>query len=201
MLALGRLHRSAVGRRLGADVPFCVVGGRAEVCGHRGRVSPLPFEPRSFVLLVPPLRGGHRRRLPGLGRPGPRPGRRRQRPHGRRPGRGARPGPLAGPLAEATGRRPRWPAADRPGSSRAAPAELGLEGRTSLTLQGEEGSTGWRLDRAADRAVRHRSPESGRWTGAGVQAPGRATSRRAAASASPSASSCASSCACACGAS
>lgn len=45
----------AVGARLGADVPFCVAGGRALVGGLGERVRPLPFEPRSFVLLVPPF--------------------------------------------------------------------------------------------------------------------------------------------------
>jgi 4-diphosphocytidyl-2-C-methyl-D-erythritol kinase len=41
--------------RLGADVPFCVRGGRARVGGLGDRVVPLEDEPRSFVLLVPPL--------------------------------------------------------------------------------------------------------------------------------------------------
>lgn len=45
----------AVAASLGADVPFCVVGGRAEVTGLGERVSSLPFEPRQFVLLVPPF--------------------------------------------------------------------------------------------------------------------------------------------------
>lgn len=45
----------AVAARLGADVPFCVVGGRALVGGLGERVRPLPFEARSFVLLVPPF--------------------------------------------------------------------------------------------------------------------------------------------------
>ncbi len=40
---------------LGSDVPFCVVGGRATVTGVGESVEPLPFEPRSFVLLVPPF--------------------------------------------------------------------------------------------------------------------------------------------------
>jgi len=40
---------------LGADVPFCVVGGRAEVTGMGERVRPLLDEDRSFVLLVPPF--------------------------------------------------------------------------------------------------------------------------------------------------
>ena len=41
--------------RLGADVPFCVVGGRARVEGVGERVTPLPFEPREYLLLLPPF--------------------------------------------------------------------------------------------------------------------------------------------------
>ena len=41
--------------RLGADVPFCVVGGRARVTGIGDVVEPLPFEPRTFTLLLPPF--------------------------------------------------------------------------------------------------------------------------------------------------
>jgi 4-diphosphocytidyl-2-C-methyl-D-erythritol kinase len=44
-----------VAASLGADVPFCLVGGRARVSGVGERVEPLPPEPREFVLLVPPL--------------------------------------------------------------------------------------------------------------------------------------------------
>lgn len=44
-----------VAAALGADVPFCLVGGRARVTGVGERVKPLAFEDRSFVLLVPPL--------------------------------------------------------------------------------------------------------------------------------------------------
>jgi 4-diphosphocytidyl-2-C-methyl-D-erythritol kinase len=40
---------------LGADVPFCVVGGRARVRGVGERVESLAFEERRFVLLLPPL--------------------------------------------------------------------------------------------------------------------------------------------------
>jgi 4-diphosphocytidyl-2-C-methyl-D-erythritol kinase len=40
---------------IGADVPFCVVGGRARVEGAGELVTPLPFEHREFVLLVPPF--------------------------------------------------------------------------------------------------------------------------------------------------
>lgn len=41
--------------RLGADVPFCVRGGRARVRGVGELVEPLPFEKRLFVLLLPPV--------------------------------------------------------------------------------------------------------------------------------------------------
>jgi 4-diphosphocytidyl-2-C-methyl-D-erythritol kinase len=41
--------------RLGADVPFCVVGGRAKVRGIGESVVPLPYEERRFVLLLPPF--------------------------------------------------------------------------------------------------------------------------------------------------
>ncbi len=40
---------------LGADVPFCLRGGRARVCGVGDVVEPMPFEARTFTLLTPPL--------------------------------------------------------------------------------------------------------------------------------------------------
>ena len=48
-------HDLGVAARLGADVPFCVRGGRARVGGLGEHVVALEDEPRSFVLLVPPL--------------------------------------------------------------------------------------------------------------------------------------------------
>jgi 4-diphosphocytidyl-2-C-methyl-D-erythritol kinase len=41
--------------RLGADVPFCLVGGRARVEGVGEKVTPLPFEARDYLLLLPPF--------------------------------------------------------------------------------------------------------------------------------------------------
>ncbi|MEM9607140.1 MAG: 4-(cytidine 5'-diphospho)-2-C-methyl-D-erythritol kinase [Actinomycetota bacterium] len=41
--------------RLGADVPFCVVGGRARVRGIGERVDPLPVVERTLTLLTPPF--------------------------------------------------------------------------------------------------------------------------------------------------
>jgi 4-diphosphocytidyl-2-C-methyl-D-erythritol kinase len=45
----------SVAASLGADVPFCQVGGRAAVWGVGEGLSSLPYEARSFVLLVPPF--------------------------------------------------------------------------------------------------------------------------------------------------
>ena len=41
--------------QLGADVPFCLVGGRARVTGIGEEVQPLPFEACTFTLLTPPV--------------------------------------------------------------------------------------------------------------------------------------------------
>ena len=40
---------------LGADVPMCLLGGRARVTGVGEQIEPLPFEDRSFTLLTPPF--------------------------------------------------------------------------------------------------------------------------------------------------
>ena len=48
-------HDLAVAASLGADVPFCLVGGRARVAGIGEEVEPLPFEERTFTLLTPPF--------------------------------------------------------------------------------------------------------------------------------------------------
>jgi 4-diphosphocytidyl-2-C-methyl-D-erythritol kinase len=47
---------SALAASLGADVPFCLVGGRARVGGAGEEVVPLPFRDAVFTLLTPPLR-------------------------------------------------------------------------------------------------------------------------------------------------
>ena len=44
-----------VAASIGADVPFCVVGGRARVSGIGEVVEPLPFVDLAFTLLTPPL--------------------------------------------------------------------------------------------------------------------------------------------------
>jgi 4-diphosphocytidyl-2-C-methyl-D-erythritol kinase len=41
--------------RLGADVPFCLRGGRARVTGIGDVLEPLPFVERTLTLLTPPL--------------------------------------------------------------------------------------------------------------------------------------------------
>ena len=45
----------AVASQLGADVPFCLVGGRARICGIGEIVEPLPHVARDIVLIIPPL--------------------------------------------------------------------------------------------------------------------------------------------------
>jgi 4-diphosphocytidyl-2-C-methyl-D-erythritol kinase len=47
----------AVAARLGADVAFCVRGGRARVTGIGDELVPLPFEPATYTLLTPPALG------------------------------------------------------------------------------------------------------------------------------------------------
>jgi 4-diphosphocytidyl-2-C-methyl-D-erythritol kinase len=46
---------AGVAASLGADVPFCLVGGRARVRGVGEIVEPLEFEERHFTLLTPPF--------------------------------------------------------------------------------------------------------------------------------------------------
>ena len=48
-------HDAGIAAGLGADVPFCVAGGRALVRGIGEDVTPLPFEERTFVLVLPPF--------------------------------------------------------------------------------------------------------------------------------------------------
>lgn len=40
---------------MGADVPFCLVGGRARVTGIGGVIETRPMEERTYTLLVPPF--------------------------------------------------------------------------------------------------------------------------------------------------
>lgn len=45
----------SVAAALGADVPFCVRGGRARVTGIGEQLAPLPLIDRQFTLIVPPV--------------------------------------------------------------------------------------------------------------------------------------------------
>jgi 4-diphosphocytidyl-2-C-methyl-D-erythritol kinase len=45
----------AVAAQLGADVPFCLLGGRARVMGVGEVLEPMPFVDRMFTLLTPPF--------------------------------------------------------------------------------------------------------------------------------------------------
>jgi 4-diphosphocytidyl-2-C-methyl-D-erythritol kinase len=55
VLRWARVSDPALACALGADVPFCVTGGRALVSGVGEVVEALAFEHRSFVLLTPPF--------------------------------------------------------------------------------------------------------------------------------------------------
>ena len=48
----------AAASRLGADIPFCLVGGRARVRGIGEIVEPMGFEPLDITLVVPPVAVG-----------------------------------------------------------------------------------------------------------------------------------------------
>jgi 4-diphosphocytidyl-2-C-methyl-D-erythritol kinase len=55
VLRWARCDDPDIARALGSDVPFSVVGGRALVEGTGEHVTPLDFEAREFLLLVPPF--------------------------------------------------------------------------------------------------------------------------------------------------
>jgi 4-diphosphocytidyl-2-C-methyl-D-erythritol kinase len=55
VLRWARSDDLTVAASIGADVPFCVVGGRARVTGIGEIVDALPFEERTFTLLTPPV--------------------------------------------------------------------------------------------------------------------------------------------------
>ncbi|MFZ9427465.1 MAG: 4-(cytidine 5'-diphospho)-2-C-methyl-D-erythritol kinase [Ilumatobacteraceae bacterium] len=41
--------------RIGADIPFCMVGGRARVTGIGEIIEPMGRDPRDYTLIIPPL--------------------------------------------------------------------------------------------------------------------------------------------------
>ncbi|HXQ60448.1 MAG TPA: 4-(cytidine 5'-diphospho)-2-C-methyl-D-erythritol kinase [Acidimicrobiales bacterium] len=142
----------ALAVRLGADVPFCVRGGRARVTGVGETVEGLPFEPRRFVLLLPPLSVSTAAVYGAWD----------ENPSGHRggPSRHAHAGndledaalAVAPRLsawrdrfADISGRRPRLAGSGSTWFVEGDPAEMHLEGREFLDLDGE---------RAALRAVR-----------------------------------------------
>lgn len=49
------VHDPLLAARLGADVPFCVHGGRAQVTGVGEVVEQLPFVERTYTLVTPPF--------------------------------------------------------------------------------------------------------------------------------------------------
>jgi 4-diphosphocytidyl-2-C-methyl-D-erythritol kinase len=55
VLRWARCRDVAVAASLGADVPFCLGGGRARVTGVGETVEPLPFAARTFTLAMPPF--------------------------------------------------------------------------------------------------------------------------------------------------
>ncbi len=157
----------AVGASLGADVPFCMVGGRAMVTGLGEQVAPLDFESRTYVLLIPPF-GVHTGSVYGafdeLGGGGRSVGDRAQTAD---PGQPADPGQTADPggaglrgvndltaaalcveprlaawrdaLAEATGRAPMLAGSGSTWFVDGSLTELGLSGTTSLWVGGSDG--------------------------------------------------------------
>ena len=123
---------------IGADVPFCLVGGRARVEGIGERVAPLDHEERTYLLLLPPFGvdtasvfgawdAGHREEgvnaltAAALA----------TEPRPRRAG--------AMRSASCPGRNRRWPAAVRRGSSRVVPPTRARQEQPLLEVGGTKG--------------------------------------------------------------
>ena len=143
-----------VAARLGADVPFCVVGGRARVEGVGERVTPLPFEPRDYLLVLPPFGVDTARVYRAWDE-----GHRERRRGGERLTAAAlavEPRLARGATPWGTWRAasPRWPAAARPGSSRAGPPgpgrravrELRVGSETARLVRARTVPAGWEGD-------------------------------------------------------
>ena len=134
----------ALAATLGADVPFCLRGGRALVTGIGERLEPLAYRDRRFVLLLPPFgvdTAAVYRRWDELAARGALP----------RAGDGAatswRPPPWTSSprlaawrelLARATGVEPRLAGSGSTWFVEGDAASLGLQGRRTLTLGREE---------------------------------------------------------------
>ncbi|MGH9089733.1 MAG: 4-(cytidine 5'-diphospho)-2-C-methyl-D-erythritol kinase [Acidimicrobiales bacterium] len=154
----------AVAARLGADVPFCVHGGRALVRGIGESVAPREHVDRSFVLLLPPFgvdtgavyrewdqRAMRRESTRDLRRKGP-------VNDLTAPALTAEPRlrPWSDRFGEVTGREPSLAGSGSTWWVEGTPSELGLDGQATLRLGAEEG-----------RLLAVRTVPSG-WTGTGV---------------------------------
>ena len=146
-----------VAAALGADVPFCLTGGRAMVRGIGESVTPLPFEDRRFTLLLLPFgvdTGAVYRAWDAAGRCGrPEPARRRGRATTwRRPALMVEPrlGRWRDGLEALTGRRPRLAGSGSTWFVEGPPEELGVEdGQLGCRSGDETGRRGGGADDAA----------------------------------------------------
>ena len=55
VLRWGGFEDLAAASRLGADVPFCLQGGRAFVAGIGEKITPVAYREQAFTLLIPPF--------------------------------------------------------------------------------------------------------------------------------------------------
>ncbi|HXQ43102.1 MAG TPA: 4-(cytidine 5'-diphospho)-2-C-methyl-D-erythritol kinase [Acidimicrobiales bacterium] len=151
VLRWARVLDPGVAVRLGADVAFCLRGGRARVTGIGETVEALPFEERRFVLLLPPFsvsthevyRAWDARRGPG----GAGPGGDESASNELEDAAVAVAPRLAAwrdHFGDVCGRRPRLAGSGSTWFVEGEPERLGLDDREYLTLDGE---------RAAVRAV------------------------------------------------
>jgi 4-diphosphocytidyl-2-C-methyl-D-erythritol kinase len=130
---------------LGADIPFCLAGGRARVRGIGEQVSPLPHVDRRFTLVLLPFAvdtGAAYRAWDELAAAGDLP----PVAHGLAPNDLEAPALTVEPrmarwrdaLAEVTGRRPRLAGSGSTWFFEGEPAGLGLESSRPLRLDGAE---------------------------------------------------------------
>jgi 4-diphosphocytidyl-2-C-methyl-D-erythritol kinase len=134
----------ALAASLGGDVPFCTVGGRAQVTGIGEQVRPLPYVPRAYVLLVPPFgvdTAAVYRRWDDLAAEGIRAGRTDGPNELTRAALDVEPRLLAwrDRFGEATGRSPVLAGSGSTWFVEGSPAELGLEHDGVLDLGRERG--------------------------------------------------------------
>jgi 4-diphosphocytidyl-2-C-methyl-D-erythritol kinase len=127
-----------VAAELGADVPFCVIGGRARVRGIGESVTPMAYQAKEFTLLLPPFgvnTGAVYRAWDSLVATGARP----EDPSGNDL---EAPAVVVEPrlalwreaLAAATGAAPRLAGSGSTWFVEGRPDEFGLQGRQSLQL-------------------------------------------------------------------